>query len=142
MSYYSITYMSGGTADFVELYSSTDSVSSSRLGLLNSTRNSEYSQLEPQSVNANFDEPYGYGVFKTTIKAGSFTHLGFSKGARRAHNTLWYRTLSDGRYASNTLDSVKYDEIARLSEKICTALNIKNVIVKEKYPGIFEFKNK
>ena len=53
-----------------------------------------------------------------------------------------FKLDSASKLKKQKIDNLKYDEIARLSEKISTALNIKNVIVKEKYPGIFEFKNK
>ena len=53
-----------------------------------------------------------------------------------------FKLDSASKLKKQKIDNLKYDEIARLSEKICAALNIKNVIVKEKYPGIFEFKNK
>ena len=63
---------------------------------------------------------------------------------RQIKNIIYYlfKLDSASKLKRQKIDNLNYSEICELSDYFCKIMNLDNIIIKEKYPGIFEFSKK
>ena len=63
---------------------------------------------------------------------------------RQIKNIIYYlfKLDSASKLKKQKIDNLNYSEICELSDYFCKIMNLDNIIIKEKYPGIFEFSKK